>query len=102
MLLGRFTKQPAERETYAIEYEDDLATADAILADPPPVVEIAVLTTLADTTPLRIDAIDVTGTRVTLWIAGGTVRQAYKITVTVTTSSGRILQDEFLIKIKDY
>lgn len=102
MILGRFVKQPAERETYAIEYADDLATGDTILADPPPVIQIELQGTALDTSPLRIDALDVTGTRVTMWISSGTVRQAYKITVTVTTTSGRVLQDEFIIKIKDY
>lgn len=102
MILGRFTKQPAEREAYAIEYEDDLARGDTVAADPAPQFIIAAPGVIADTVPLRIDAFDVTGTRVTLWIAGGTVGQVYKITVTAGTLSGRILQDEFIVKIKDY
>jgi hypothetical protein len=100
MILGKFIKQPAEREAYAIEYEDDLASGDTIA--PAPDVAVLVQGAMADDSPLVIHAVDVTGTRVVLWIGGGTARQTYKITVTATTASGRVLQDEFTIKIKDY
>jgi hypothetical protein len=100
MLLGKFTKQPAEREVYAIEYEDDLAAGDTIA--PAPDVQIAAQGSMDDTSPPVLYAADVGTTRVSLWIGGGTVRQTYKVTVTATTASGRILQDEFILKIKDY
>lgn len=103
MIIGRFVKQPAEREAYAIEYEDDLASADSMVADPAPVIAIAAqLAAVLDPTPLALAAFDVAGTRVTLWLGAGSVGQSYKITVTASTASGRILQDEFIIKIKDY
>lgn len=100
MILGKFVKQPAEREMYAIEYEDDLSSSDTIA--PAPVVSIAVIGPGTDLDPLRIDAVDVTGTRVTLWVAAGTNRLTYKVTVTASTLTGRILQDEFIVKIKDF
>jgi hypothetical protein len=100
MLLGKFNKQPAEREAYAIEYEDDLAKGDTIA--PAPLVEIVAQGAMPDTSAPVLFAVDVTATRVTLWIGGGTVRQTYKVTVTATTVAGRILQDEFILKIKDY
>lgn len=100
MILGKFTKQPAEREAYAIEYEDDLASGDTITGTP--IVLIEQQGSAADPAPLRTDVVDVTATRVTLWLAAGTNRLTYKITVTASTAAGRILQDEFILKIKDY
>lgn len=100
MILGRFVKQPAEREAYAIEYEDDLARGDTIA--PAPQIGVALQGSGTDTAPLSIDAVDVASTRVTVWISGGTVGLVYKISVTTGTVAGRILQDEFILKIKDY
>jgi hypothetical protein len=102
VILGKFVKQPAEREAYAIEYEDDLADGDT-LADAAPVITITRSgpgTTDAD--PLRLDATDRADSRVTMWLSAGTGGSTYKVSVTVTTFSGRVLQDEFIIKIKDY
>lgn len=102
MILGKFTKQPAEREAYAIEYADDLATGDTILAAPPPVIVLAVQGSRPNTAPLTLDAVDVAATRVTWWLSSGTNGLTYKVTVTATTASGRILQDEVILKIKDF
>lgn len=103
MIIGRFTKQPAEREAYAIEYEDDLAAGDSMVADPAPTITIAAqVAAVPDPTPLALAALDATGTRVTLWLGAGSNGQSYKISVTAATASGRILQDEFIVKIKDY
>jgi hypothetical protein len=100
VILGKFIKQPAEREAYAIEYEDDLASGDTILISP--VITVAQIGSAADPTPLLLDATDTTDTRATMWLSGGTNGVSYKVTVTTTTNSGRILQDEFILKIKDY
>ena len=92
-ILGRFTKQPAERETYSIEFEDDLVDADAIAS------------ATADVEPvgLNLESTLVIGTRVKILVSGGgPVGTRHKITVTATTDDGRILQDEFYIVIKDY
>jgi hypothetical protein len=102
VILGKFTKQPAEREAYAIEYEDDLADGDTIIDDPLPTVVITVLGSRVDSAPLTLDAVDVTGTRVTWWLSSGTDGLSYKVTVTASTASGRILQDEVILKIKDF
>ena len=92
-ILGRFTKQPAEKESYSIEFEDDLVNADAI-ASAISVVEPA---------GLNLESTLVIGTRVKILVSGGgPVGTRHKITVTATTDDGRILQDEFYIVIKDY
>lgn len=104
VLLGKFIKQPAEREAYAIEYEDDLSVGDTLAQDQAPrvLIERTGSATGVDATPLTLTAIDVGSTRVTLWLVAGLDGALYKITVTATTASGRILQDEFTIRIKDY
>lgn len=91
-VLGTFTKQPAEKESYSIDYADDLVDQDAIAS-----VEVTV-------TPigLTIASSLVVGTRVKVLLSGGTDGVKYKITATATTDDGRILQDEFILKIKDY
>ena len=42
-----------------------------------------------------------TDERVRTTVYGGTVGQTYKLQVAVTTSEGRVLQDEFTVKIKE-
>ena len=92
-ILGRFTKQPAEKESYSIEFEDDLVGADAI----------ASATAVVEPVGLNLVSALVIGTRVKILVSGGgPVGTRHKITVTATTDDGRILQDEFYIVIKDY
>ena len=92
-ILGRFTKQPAEKESYSIEFEDDLVDADAI----------ASATAVVEPVGLVIESTLVIGTRVKILVSkGGPVGTRHKITVTATTDDGRILQDEFYVVIKEY
>lgn len=91
-VLGKFIKQPAEKESYSIEYADDLVDADAIAS--------AVVT--VEPVGLTIVSSLVAGTRVKVLVSDGANGTRYKVTVTATTDDGRILQDEFVISIKDY
>ncbi|WP_025915798.1 hypothetical protein [Herminiimonas sp. CN] len=91
-ILGTYVKQPAEKESYSIDYADDLIDSDGIAS--------AVVT--VEPVDLTIVSSMVVGTRVKVLIEGGTNGVKYKITATATTDDGRILQDEFILKIKDY
>ena len=92
-ILGRFTKQPAEKESYSIEFEDDLVDADAV----------ASATAVVEPVGLKLESTLVIGTRVKILVSGGgSVGTRHKITVTATTDDGRILQDEFYVVIKEY
>lgn len=91
-ILGRFTKQPAEKESYSIEFSDDLEGMDGI----------AEAVTTVSPEGLNLISSLVVGTRVKVLVSGGNVGTKYKVTVTVTTDDGRILQDEFIVVIKDY
>lgn len=93
-LLGSFVKQPAETESYTITYEDDLTTGDNVVS----AVSSATPTT---SPPLSLDTTSVDDPRVRLWISGGVNGTTYKVTVTTTTADGRVLQDEFKVRVKD-
>lgn len=91
-VLGSYIKQPAEKDSYSINYADDLIDSDGIAS-----VDVTV-----DPSGLTIVSSLVVGTRVKVLLSGGTNGMKYKVTATATTDDGRILQDEFIIKIKDY
>lgn len=92
MKVGTCTKQPGERESYSITYEDALNTGDAVLT--------AVLKSLAPV-GLAIDQITVVSPRVKFWISLGTDKTNYRATFTVTTKDGRVFEDEVTIKVKE-
>lgn len=92
-ILGRYTKQSAERESYTIEYADDLTAGDEI-------VSAAVTVTPAN--ELTINGVNQSGTSVRVWLADGVAGTKYKLEVTANTGDGRVLQDEFMVTIKDY
>lgn len=91
-ILGRFTKQPVEVESYSIEFADDLVNQDKISSATSEVVPPG----------LNLVSTTVIGTRVKVLVSGGTNKTTYKITVTAQTDDGRTLQDEFIIKIVEY
>lgn len=93
MILGTYTQQPREKFDYDITYEDWLPGTDAI--DPAKVevmVDVPGLTAVAYASGLVVK----------IWVSGGTHKTTYKITVTVESDDGRIKQDEFIVKVKDY
>lgn len=92
MKLGSFIKQPGERESYTINYALDLTAGDRVQSATSNIVPAGV----------QIDQLDVFDPRVRFWVVGGEIGISYKITITTTTSDGRILEDEVTIKIKDY
>lgn len=92
-ILGRFTKQPAEKESYSIEFEDDLTGTDSIA------------TAVSTVSPEGLTLVStlVIGTRVKVLVSGGAASGTrHKVTVTATTDDGRTLQDEFIVVIKEY
>lgn len=91
-VLGTYTKQPAEVETYSIDYTDDLIEEDTVASA---IVAVS-------PAGLTIDSSTTNSPRVKVGLSGGTVGVRYKTTVTTTTAHGRVLQDEFIVKIKDY
>jgi hypothetical protein len=91
-ILGTFIKQASERESYSIDYTDDLEGDDFIASA---VTTVSAPALLVDST-LCIDTI------VKVWIEGGVVGTKYEIQIVTTTNAGRILQDSFYVKLKAY
>ena len=90
MRIGQFNKQPGERESFTITYEDALTAGDNVQA------------ATASVTPagLLLEQITVLDPRVKFYAKGGTSGVTYKVTFDVTTVDGRVIQDEVLIKVK--
>jgi high-affinity K+ transport system ATPase subunit B len=95
-VLGNYIKQPAEIETYTIVYEDDLVETDTINA------AVATVSPAGLTVDYCTFVNEAGNRRTRTKVSGGTNGTKYKVTVRVTTDDGRVLEDEFFVKIKDY
>lgn len=95
-MLGSTVKQPNEIESYSVVYEDDLEPTDSILLE-----EISISSATGADLPV-IDTSGVFEQRVRMFISGGVDGQSYKVTVRVRTDTGRVLEDEFRLRIKDF
>jgi hypothetical protein len=92
MKLGAVTQQPAERMSYSFQYQEALDAGETLSEatfSVDPTGELVVESTVTLPTHLQF------------WVTGGVDRRRYKVTATVTTSSGRVFQDELLISIRD-
>lgn len=93
MILGTFIQQPSDKLDYDVIYEDWMVETDAIDASKSRIeVDKPGLTVF----------FTATGNVVKVWVADGINKTTYKITVTIETDDGRVKQDEFLVKFKDY
>lgn len=92
MILGTFIKQPADITDYDVEYQEWLPVGDSLFDTQ--------VTVSPDT--ITIQAARVVDQRVNIWLEGGAAGTTYKFTVNTTTTNGRVRQDEFRVKIKDY
>lgn len=96
-VLGTFTMQPADEWDYDLDYADWLPESDGISEFAEPTVTVA---------PDGLDVISVTrdydNKRVKVWIGGGSDGEDYKVEVTMTSSEGRVRQDEFIISVREF
>lgn len=95
-MLGTAVKQPNEIESYSVEYSEDLGPTDSIILED---------ITISSTTDAVLPVVDTSGVidqRVRMFISGGIDGQSYKVTVRVRTDTGRVLEDEFRLRIKDF
>lgn len=92
-VLGKFTKQPREVETYTVEYSNDLTERDYLVSANGEVAPTGSLVLLSTT---------FNGSAVRVWVQGGNVGTKYKISIIVHTNDGRVLEDEFYVTIKEY
>lgn len=93
-VLQTFEKQPADVLDYDVDYIEWLPAADTLDS-----VDWSVSPTgLNVETALIIND----GTKVKLWVAGGIDGTTHKVELTVTTTLGRVKQDEVRFRVKDY
>lgn len=92
MKVGTFAKQPSEKISNSILYEDSLDEGDYLET---------VVSCVATPVGLNVLAGLSSSNRVRVWYEGGTDGVTYKVTVTVTTHQGERLEDEITCKVKE-
>ena len=98
-ILKTYTQQPADHLDYDFDYSSWLSQGDEIISA---VFAIESLGGGTPTTPMVIDSEVIQPTFTKVWLSGGLAGDVYKVTCTITTSRGRIKQNEIKIRIKDY
>ena len=91
MILASFAKQPVEVLDYDIDCSEWLVTGDSVAS------AVAVV----DVAGLNIDSLLVSPSNIKVWLSGGANGSSYKVTVTISTGSGRVKQVEFRLRVKD-
>ncbi len=91
-ILAVFSKQSHEVQDWDIDFtpyltdHGDSPVSYTVVAEP----------------GITIDSHARTGNVVKVWTSGGTDGTTYKITVTMTTTGGRVREGDIKVKIKDY
>lgn len=98
MILQKFVKQPWEEKDYDIDFAPWLTPISDTLDDVDPSV---VCLDDPDDTALVIVSSQISETVLKLWISGGTADRVYKVTVKMTSSSGRKDESELIFAIKE-
>jgi hypothetical protein len=93
MILGTFIKQPTDVVDYDVEYQEWLVSGDTL---------VSATVAITPDTDLEEDATYVLPDKVNIWLSGGLNGSTYKLTVTATTAAGRVRQDEFRVKCKEF
>ena len=88
-ILKKWTKQPAEVQDYDISFTAWLAALS----------DTAASFTAAAETGISLDSSSMTAGVVKVWLSGGTNGTKYKVTATITTTAGRVKEDEILIDV---
>lgn len=94
-VLATFEKQPADVMDYDIDYTQWLPSTDSVAS-------VSYTVTPSGALAVNSALVIENGTRVKLWVSGGTNASTYKAEVTVTTVLGRIKQDEVRFRVKEY
>ena len=94
MIVGAVVQQPDERLDYDIKYTEWFnGEGDAIDSAVVEVVGAGSLTSQAVISDAET---------IKLWVLGGDAGEEYTLELTMTSVSGRIKQDELIVKIEDF
>lgn len=101
MLIGKFTKQPVEVLDYDIDFSEFLSDGDTLVTIGDPPVPSPLNVTVSPS-GLTLGLTVVRDSKVIKqWVSGGTDGQKYKITITATSNAGRVVQVEFIVRVKE-
>lgn len=92
MRLGTFNKQPRERLSKSVVYNEALDPGDNLST---------ILNCYAEPEGLTVTPVLVADDRIRIWVEDGTNGQQYKITVKVGTAGGEILEDELICRVRE-
>lgn len=92
MKVGTFPKQPGERLSNSISYEDALDVDDYL---------DTVVSCVSSPAGLSVNAGLADNKRARIWYEGGTHGVDYTVTVTVTTHGGERFEDEVICKVRE-
>lgn len=91
-IIATYQQQPADNLDYAFDYTDFLQSGDSVLSG----------TASVSPSGLTVTGPVASGKQLKYWVTGGTTGTKYKVTITMTTSLGRVKQDEAMFVIKDF
>lgn len=91
-MLDTKIKQPADQLDYDIDFTQWITDDD----------EIDTATATSDDADLVVVSTVISSPIVKVWVNGGIDGTTYKVTTTITTTSGRIKQTEFKIRVRNY
>lgn len=92
MILGTVLQQPAESLDYDIDYSEFFAETDD---------SISSFTVEDGTDELEFTKGIGSGDIIKVWIAGGVAGNTYTATITMTSTDGRVKQDEIIVAIQE-
>jgi hypothetical protein len=95
----QFLKQPAETYTVAIEYAGKLPSGATIVSGT--VAAVRLDTGATDNTVLASTTATISGTQVRAKVQAGTDGLDYRLTFAVTLSTGDLLEDDLVMKVKN-
>lgn len=90
-MLGTARKRPNDQLDYDVDFEPWLSDGDTIqdaTAAPEPV-------------GVTVDGVEVFGTIVKVWLSGGASGSSHKITVTTSTTQGRVKEVAFNLRVAE-
>jgi hypothetical protein len=97
MILAYYDKQPGEICDYDVDFAEFLRDGESTSS------ATAATAIIGDTaaSDLLVDSTTVSPAAVRVRLSGGTDGRRYKCTVTTTTSSGRVDQSEFVVRVAE-
>ena len=96
-IVATYTQQPADKLDYDVYYADAPDGSPDWLGAGDSITDAVVTVS-----PVGLTVTDITSAnRIKLWASGGTSGTTYKITMTITTTEGRIKQDELRLKVRE-